>query len=653
MNKLSPALFILFNVYLSIVLIWIFARLEPIINQTFFPTYQEAEIQTYMLGLGLFFLFQIIWYRLIATKNTGGVRLSLSLKSLIAWLVTILLLVVAYRFFASVEQSEHVQQTLWWMGFSTVKTLRAVHAFWGVGIFIAIVFLLFSNTYRGTRWTRSVHILACVIIFFLTIGIPKLNLYDYTHYAGPIHDILIGNPPLTSRSWYGFFPIVLLSILFRVIPLTAASLHITITVVHYLGFLLYYKVLDTILQDARLALIGALYAIFASHLVMIGGINEHPQNTFIRMGAWLIVALTIVYQSVLMKKLGKIALTLPPIVTVLSLFWTLDVGLYTLEAYCLYMLLMNLNDHVTIFIKQLSRTIGVVAGCIIAVFGFVNLVYFVMYHRLPMWYTHYFFITRYQASNHMLPVPHEPWLWISVLIPVATIGFLVSRMKQQQGLTHVQSGVLFVAVASLTYFSYFLGRTTLNQLHNVILPILVCAFYLIKIGLDHARRSPFPIAIASIILVGTILGVPGTLLAYEGIQYLKIANPVNTLRIVRGEMSDEYDWFGPTVKSIQSKYSEEIKSGNFTLLSIWDTWYLTLLHTTNRVGINCQLCYVPDENVDFQVGNIRNSPSQYLFLDKERSENDYGARVTDVFSNLTSEYHYVETIGLLDVYKRY
>lgn len=644
--------FILFNITISIILIWTFGNLEPFIHQTFFPTYQEAEIQTYMLGLGLFFLFQIICYRLISTKNTSEMKLSLSLKSLIAWLVTILLLVGTYWFFTAVEQSVNVQQTLSSMGFTTVQSLGAVEALLGVDIFIAIVFLLFPNAHRGTRRTYGMHILACVVIFFLTIGIPKLNLYDYTHYAGPIHDILIGNPPLTSRSWYGFFPIILLSILFRFIPLTAASLHIAITVVHYLGFLLYYKVLDAILRDARWALIGALYAIFGSHLVMIGGINEHPQGTFIRMGAWVIVALTIVYQPVLRKKLGKVALTIPPIVTALSLFWTLDVGLYTLGAYCLYMLLVNLNDRVTILIKQLSRAIGVVAGCIIAIFGFVNLVYFVMYHRLPMWNTHYFFITRYQASSHMLPVPHEPWLWISVLIPVATIGFLVSRMKQQRGLTDVQSGVLFIAVASLTYFSYFLGRTTLNQLHSVILPILVCAFYLIKIDLDHARRSPLPIAIASVILVGTILGVPGTLLAYDGIQYLKIANPVNTLRLVRGEMSDEYDWFGPTTKGIREKYGSEIASGNLTLLSIWDTWYLTIFHTTNRVGINCQLCYIPDENVDFQVGNIRNSPSQYLFLDKERSENDYGARVADVFSNLASEYHYVETIGLLDVYKR-
>lgn len=652
MNKLLPLVFIFFNVCLSIFLIWSLGSLEPTIRGVFFPTLPEAEIQTYMLGLGIFFLFQIAWYSRIPTKHTPLTKFFLPLTSIILWLVNILILVGSYKFFMNVGSSEKLQRTLSSMGFATVQSLGAIESLLGVGIFIAIVFLLFPNAHHGIRRTYGMHILACVIIFLLTIGIPKLSLYDYTHYAGPIHDILIGNPPLTSRTWYGFFPIILLSILFRFIPLTAASLHIAITVVHYLGFLLYYKVLHTILQDTRWALLGSLYAIFGSHLVMIGGINEHPQNTFIRMGAWLIVALTIVYRSVLIKKLGKIALTLPPIVTALSLFWTLDVGLYTLAAYCFYVLLVNLNDHVTIFIKQLFRTIGVVAGCIIAIFGFVNLVYFVIYHRLPMWYTHYFFITRYQMSNHMLPVPHEPWLWISVLIPVATISFLLFRMKQQKGLNDDQSGVLFVAVASLTYFSYFLGRTTLNQLHNVILPILVCAFYLIKIGLDHARRSSQPIAIASIILVGTILGVPGTLLAYESIQYLKIANPVNTLRVVRGEMSDEYDWFGPTVKNMQSKYGEEIKSGNLTLLSMWDTWYLILFHTTNRVGINCQLCYIPDENVDFQARNILNSASAYLFLDAQRSQYEYGGRVEVVFSKVRSKYRYVETVGLLDVYKR-
>lgn len=652
MNKLFAAFYILFNVFLSIALIWIFAELEPTINRQFFPNLPEAEIQSYVIGLGFFFLFQFAGFRFIPTQHIALTRISSLFIGVTLWLIIILILVGTYKFFMNIEHSEKLQYTLSSLGFSTIKSLDVIGALFSVGIFIAIVFFIFPKIHRKKHWTYAMHVFSCSILFLLVIGIPKLNLYDYTHYAGPIHDILIGNTPLTSRTWYGFFPIVLLSILFRFIPLSAASLHIAITIIHYLGFLLFYKLLSKILHDARWALIGTLYAIFGSHLVMIGGINEHPQNTFIRTGAWLIVAYTIAYRSVLVKKLGKIATAFPSIIVALSLFWTLDFGLYTLGAYCLFLYSTNLNDHINTFVKHLSRSLVVVAGCLIATFGLINFVYIILFHRLPMWFTHYFFVTNYQLSNHMLPVPNEPWLWISVLIPVATISFLLFQMKQKKGLNDEQSAVLFIAMASLTNFSYFLGRTTLNQLHNISLPIIVCAFYLIKIIFDQARKSSRSNAIASIVLIGTIIGVPGTLLAHESVQYLVIANPVNTLSIVRGEMFNEYDWFGPTTKVMLSKYGDEIKAGNFTLLSMWDTWYLILLHTTNRVGINCQLCYIPDENVDFQANNILNSPSRYLFLDAQRSQYEYGARVDEVFLMVRSKYHYVETVGLLDVYKR-
>lgn len=592
----------------------------------------------------MFSLLQIIGYRKIVTGKTGVIRVPVSVRIVVVWLITIFTLIGTYRFFQSVEQSARVQQTLGEMGFVAIKTLKAVDALGIVALFIAMVFFLLPSHHLSKRWTWGLHILAGVIIFLLTIGIPKLNLYDYTHYAGPIHDILMGNPPLATRSWYGFLPIILLSLLFRVIPLTAASLHVAVTLIHYLGFLLYYTILRTVLRDARWALVGTVYAIFGSHLVMIGGINEHPQNTFIRMGAWIVVALSILYRPLLSA--------LPMTIVALSLFWTLDAGLYTLMAYVLFMFFLHFGDRTHLLVKRMVHMLGGIAGLTAMTFLLINLVSYIFYQKFPMWLTHYLFIGSYQASSHMLPVPNEPWLWMSILIPAATIAVLMTQMKRQQHLTDVQSAVLFIAFASLTYFNYFLGRTTLNALHTVILPILVCAFYLLKIGLDRIRTSPMAVTIASVILAGTILGVPGTLLVYDGIGYLKVANPGSTLQLLGGGMPDEYDWFGPTVQNIQKKYGKEVSAGKFTLLSMWDTWYLLLLHTTNRVGITCQLCYVPDEHVDFQVSNIRQSPSPYLFADHQRTRYDYGGRVEDVLSRLKSEYYFVETVGLLDVYKR-
>lgn len=622
------------NVALAIILIWSLGYAQPTIHQRLFPYYQEAEIQTYIFGVLIFFCLQVIFYPLFKIKN--------SVLFIILIIFGIPLLLGAYRFTQSLGQRAQLRETLWWMGIYQIDNITTWDFLIGITIFVSVILFLLPRTRLGKYWRIAFQGMAVLIIFWLTWGIAKLNLYDYTHYAGPIHEYLSGRPLLTFRSWYGFLPILFLSGIFRIIPLTAANLHVTIASFQFLGFVFYYRLLSNILKDARWALFATVYAIFSYHIVIIGGLSEHPQSTFIRMGLWVSIALLIFYR----------ARVLVPIAVAIAFFWTLDFGIYVVAAYCLYLVITNLDDNITLFSKRYVRLIVFLLMSIFVIFILINIYYLARYQILPQWSTHYFFMANYQASNHMLPVPNAPMLWLSVLVPVAAISYLINQKQKNGNLGRIESAVLFTACVALTQFIYFLGRTTLNQLHAISLPIFLCAFYLIKISLERLRDFGFPITIAAVLLVGIILGLPGTLLFYQGLQNIKVSNPLGTLKIVRGEVFDEYDWFSPTTDLLMSRYGSEIRAGNLTLLSIWDTWYLTILGTTNRVGINCQLCYIPDENVDFQVTNIRKSPSDYLFLDSMRTPNEFDSRVEKLYQKIKSEYQFVETLGLLDVYKR-
>ncbi len=652
MNKLFLSVFILCNLAIAIFLIWALSPLEPFVHHQFFPHYAEAEIQTYMLGIGIFFVFQILFYPLIRTHVSRQVHIKEAYVWLPIWMTNVFLLVGAYHFILFVRSSNDVQAILWWMGMYHIGEMTIWDFVIGEVFIVSSLFLMLPKI----RWSKYgsiiVHILALSIIFWLTTGIEKLNLYDYTHYAGPVHDLLMNRPILTFRSWYGFFPILILAALFRVIPLTATNLHVVIAVIEFLGFVLFYKFLMKVLGSLRLALFGTVYAILGNHLVAMHGANEHPQDTFIRIGIWLVVAVLVLYQSRLEQKFGDVAKIIPFLAVSLSVFWTLDFGLYTLLGYCLYLLVMALHMHIFTFLKKYLRQLVGIFGTVLAVFLSINILYVAWYHVLPMWGTHYFFITNYQMSNHMLPVPDVPALWISVLIPVVTISYLIFQLKKNHKIDSVESAVLFTACVSLTNFIYFLGRTTLNQLHPISLPIFVCLFYLVNIVLDNIRHASVPIIIGVILCMGTILAVPGTFLAYQAISDLQTINPLSTLRLLQHQGENEYDMFGPTVERLRQRYQSEITSNNLTLLSMYDTWYLTLLNTTNRLGINCQLCYIPDENVNFEASNILNSPSQYLFLDTRRTEQEFGGRVASVFSHVQSQYHYVEDLGSLTVYKR-
>ncbi|HLD24792.1 MAG TPA: hypothetical protein VJB96_02635, partial [Patescibacteria group bacterium] len=58
------------------------------------------------------------------------------------------------------------------------------------------------------------------LIIPITFYVGELAYYDATHIIGPVHDLLMGKLPLSSPSWYGLLPIVGLSIVFRIVPLT-------------------------------------------------------------------------------------------------------------------------------------------------------------------------------------------------------------------------------------------------------------------------------------------------------------------------------------------------------------------------------------------------------------------------------------------------
>lgn len=272
-----------------------------------------------------------------------------------------------------------------------------------------------------------------------------------------------------------------------------------------------------------------------------------------------------------------------------------------------------------------------------------------------MWITHYFSVYAYRKIGNIDPFLNTPILLIYILTFVITISLFIFFKREKGKLENNEEVILFTACVGLTTFNYFLGRPFLSSLNTLSLPLIICIFYPAKVFLDKLRFESKAISLSAIILISTLLSIPATLFAYQGINNLKLANPYTTFRILKHQMpqvKNEYDWVGPTAQALKAKYGTETRSGNLTIISAWDTWFLVIYRSTNRAGINCLICYYfPADDLDFVIENIKKSPSQYLFVDSKSTFED--GRDKYLFSKLKDQYSYVETIGFLDVYKRY
>ena len=655
MRKFRVGQFIIFNTLLSLVLIYLFSRFAPFIHRFLFPHLAEAENQTYMLGLLIFFFCQILMYPLIKTKSEKNLFVTNKVILFTLIFLDSLILIIAYFGSQYVLHSKNLQDTLKLFMIFHTEDLSTRDFLVGEIVSIAVFTFLVAKIVFKPAARVIFHTIAVAIILYLTLGMSNLNLFDYSNYAGPINDLILGKPLLTYRSSYGFAPILFLSLIFNYIPLTSIYLTFEIAVINAFGFLLFYLLNNKIFKDLRWATVVTVSSIFVQHLVADRPTYQIPQQTFIRLGMWIFVALALSYNAFLRKKFGKVSNYVPAFLVVVCFFWSADFGLYIFLAYCLYLLVLSLHQQIIVFTIIYLRRLLKLSAILSIIFILINFIYLISYRSFPMWGEYYFAVYKYQSSGSMvLPFPDIPFIFVYIIVLLLVVCYLILVEKEKGELDDSQKSVLFTACVGLITFNYFLGRPAPSFLNVLSLPFIVCTYYLLKIILNSFQRISKVLLFGIIFFIATFFSVPGTLLAYQGLKTLEIANPYQTIRILehkRPEINDEYYWVGPTAEELRNKYNSEIRAGNLTLLSFWDTWLLVILHTTNRAGINCLVCYYfPGEDLGFIVENIRNSSSRYLFVDTNR--NIAKGRVEHLFSKIADQYTYIETIGFIDVYKR-
>jgi hypothetical protein len=642
-------LFVISSLFYSSLVVTLFGPLESFIRLNFFPSLQEAEIYTYLIILGMY----VVWMTVV-TKVADNIHISPPnvWKKPIQYLSLGTLIIGSscgmYYFISRILSDSQFQFHLWEMGLWSVNQSAAYEVYISISVCLIALILLFIPVSFSKSLSTVCHIAAIGVIMWLTLGMNALNLFDYTHYSGPINDVLMGQPLLTFRSWYGFLSIFSLSVLFRIIPLTLMNLHLVFSAIQCVGFILFYILCNIIFKDIRWAIVTTIYAIFANHLVKIGATYEFPQQTFWRMGMWLPLAFAVYWSEKNRSATKKYIEYLPVLVMTIIFYWTLDFGMYAILAFFMYSWLSSSVTTLSGTWKHVA-TIGLrTMLCLAIVFIGLSVFYKFAYGFFPMWLTYFFTMFTY-SSEYLLHLPPYQSYWTMFVIPVLTIGILLS-LKKHRALSPAQSTVSYIACVGLLSFTYFIGESHINALHALCLPFIICLFYLLKFILDSLQHSPFTLKAGSIYVLALALSIPSMYLAKQGIYNLRYINPISTVTLIQSPKTDEFSTFGPTVSNIRNKYSDVLQDKQFAILSIWDSWYLPMLHATNTIGSNCLSCYYVNESGSNFVEKIRQSDTTYLFVDTDMTQRNN--RVASIFQPIANTYTYIETLGLLDVYKK-
>lgn len=609
----------------------------------------------YIFGVGIFLLLQLPLYAFVmhVAKAVRSIIFPRTIVNSLVFVVSLGLAGASFFLIRLLLLNESSQQTLSLMFFTDIQQMNIWHFVMGMfGSFIVMLFLtrrMYWNNYLQFVWL----IITTVIIFCLTIGFDYTNLYDTSNYAGPINDLLLGKPLLTSRSQYGLIPILLLSLLFRFIPLTSIYFVFSVAVFQFIFFMIFYYVLYGVLRDTRWAFIGTVVTIFSKHLVSDGATYRIPQQSYLRLGSWLLIPFVMFIFDRFFTQHKRIYSLVVPIVVGLNFFWTFDFGLYAIGAYVIFLGILYLSLHWKYTCVKLLQKGMVVAATILIVVISISCISFLVYHTWPMWTTHYFSSSSYMSSNHMLSVPHVPMLWLYIMPFVMVISYALYRKITVQQLCTYERGILFIACIGITTFTYFLGRSTLDRLNTLSTPCIACSLFLLQRFFDRLKRMPKALHYGAILCVSVAMSLPVTLLGYHGAKVLATINPNSTWKLLHFTSEHEFGeyWFYKEAQEIQSKYHQELINNRLTMLSMWETWMFVAFQKLNQSGINCIGCYYLNDNVDFIIQNILSSPSKFLFVDKDRWQG--GDEVVNIiFTRIQDNYEYVETIGIFEVYKK-
>lgn len=632
---------------------------KPVLNS--FPQIAELEIQDYYLTFSIIFsLYSLfLWFSFKKTiRNFFNLKDKVYVS--IPFLLTVIFLEFSYilYFYKTAYPALLKTSDFRDVGIITEESL-ALPILFSIIILTSFIFLAFIKWVK-IKFIFLFYLISLMLIVLLSFRMASLNHHDFAYFAGPINDILHGKYLLhNSPSQYGFLSIVFLSLIFKIIPLGLMNLTIVNAAIVTLGFILVFLLLQILYRNKLLSLFTIIFIIFLNHTVQIVPQITVLQTSFIRFGMWVFLALGICFDQLNNGvKYRKLAVIIPYFILALSFFWILDNGVYVLFAFLTYKIFNHLQQSFLKSVKSILFEFVKVGFSIGVVFAAVEIYYRLFFKFPPNWSYYASDPSLYLGGFGLIALPNSSWHWIIITgyLLMMIYFFVIKRFSKDCKISGKDNVISFILFYGIFQFSYYMGRSHLNNLHHVIVPFLICLFYLLENFLykikETNKRSYF---FSGAFALSFLISLPLYFSFIQGSKNLTTYGFPTAFYNLKNREKIDKDYIdstiGPSIVSqIREKYGDYIDRNGITLISMNDIWYLVRLKMVNNIESNNLRYYVREEPLQEIASSILSNNYQYIFVDIYMQEG-FG-QVERIYKKIKDKYIEKEQIGSLLVFER-
>lgn len=485
--------------------------------------------------------------------------------------------------------------------------------------------------------------------------------FDYSSIVGSINDVLGGKTLLVNiPSQYGLLMIYALSAVFAVFPLSYNYFFLVNYITTILGYSTVYFIMRKWLKSIALPYFGIFLISQHHYFSQIINILFYGQLTFLRFGMWIPLLYFLLIKDKLKLK-SKVKSLIELLLVGVASFWGFDVGLHVLGAYLVYITVKGLLNY------GLTRK-GLINICFsyfrtgtILIFLFSLLTLFTYFRSgvLPNWIYFTGSVFQFASGWGLAPLPAQgPYLFfLAVYLGCFIyISYNVLFLSPSSLTSEKESDLPIVAFVNgygILLFIYYIGRSTDNNLHSVVLPLILLIVWILKqfkIFFATYKIRSFHLKlqitgfVALILTTFSILTTVGLVNTYN--SYLK--------RSGISSQTDEIALSNDIVKSISflNEYLQGKDKRKIALISENDTFLLMKTKSVNAIDSNAIYYFNLYSQLEDLGKQLLLNNLSLVFVD-HTIDYYWNARVVYLKERyIDKNYHFKENIGYLDVYER-
>lgn len=494
-----------------------------------------------------------------------------------------------------------------------------------------------------------------LILSVMSVMVPHLNT-DFNYFLGPVNDVLGGKAVLVnSPSQYGLLNIYFLAGLFKFIPLTYNNFFIMNFVFTAAQYFLVFILLQKWFNNTVISLLGIFLILQQNYSLLIANILLYPQAGFLRFGPGILFSIFIFLKeknspsSVLLKVVEYLLLGF-------TVFWGFDTGFYFLGAYLFYIAVKSFSYKKPLMKLLMMLLKSVVITVVILSMFFILISAFTYFSvgSWPDWY-HYIASTVLFTNGYgMVPLnPLGPYL-LYIGIYIGILSYIIyTILSRKIGNRHDLAILSYLVMYGILQFIYFMGRSHPNNIHYVVIPLILIGCWLINKVIMTIKNRNFDFnntvvlflsfnGILLAILFLSVIITAGAVKMYQNFIYREIGMPsIDGIYETGGDKQ--------TLAYLNSYFQTiPVYSRKLAIISTKDTLFLIKTASVNIIDSNNLPYNVTYADLNKLGNQLMAKKPDTVFIDKDNQSD----QVETLKNFLTQKYHMEENIGSLDRWKR-